>query len=126
MAAIKGKNTKPELLVRRALHASGFRYRLHAKDLPGRPDIVLPKYNTVIFVHGCFWHHHGCKNSAWPRVRSDFWGNKIRANVERDAVNEIALKAMGWRVSIVWECDDAPRALARVIARLRRQAEPSR
>ena len=105
MAAIRGKNTKPELAVRRFLHASGFRYRLHAKNLPGRPDIVLKRFNTAIFVHGCFWHHHGCANSVWPKTRSDFWRTKILGNRRRDRRHNRTLEKMGWRVATVWECE---------------------
>lgn len=105
MAAIRGKNTKPELTVRRALHAAGLRYRLHRKDLPGRPDIVLASRKAVVFVHGCFWHHHGCSNSVWPKVRELFWRTKILGNIARDRRNRRELRRMGWRVFVVWECD---------------------
>jgi DNA mismatch endonuclease, patch repair protein len=84
MAGIRGKNTRPEMLVRRALHAHGYRFRLHRKDLPGKPDIVLPKYRAVIFVHGCFWHGHDCHLFKWPKTREDFWIQKIKNNQERD------------------------------------------
>ena len=104
MAAIKGKNTKPEMLVRSWLHRNGFRFRLHRKDLPGTPDIVLPKYRTVIFVHGCFWHSHGCANSVVPNTRRDFWITKLRSNVSLDKQNQKKLWALGWRILIVWEC----------------------
>ena len=104
MAAIKGKNTKPEIVVRKALHAAGFRFRLHVKDLPGKPDIVLPKYKTVIFVHGCFWHGHECKDFRWPKNRKTWWRKKIIGNRDRDAVHGIALKTLGWRVAVVWAC----------------------
>ena len=104
MAAIKGKNTKPELLVRSWLHRNGFRFRLHRKDLPGKPDIVLPKYKTVIFVHGCFWHSHGCKNSAAPKTRADFWARKRNETQMRDATNDTQLSNLGWRVLTIWEC----------------------
>jgi len=93
MSRIKGKNTKPEMLVRKFLHANGFRYRLHVKDLPGKPDIVLPKYKTVIFVHGCFWHgHEHCKYFVVPKTRTDWWINKINSNITNDAKAIIALK----------------------------------
>ena len=105
MAAIKGKNTKPELLVRSWLHRNGFRFRLHRKDLPGTPDIVLPKYRTVIFVHGCFWHSHGCANSDVPRTRRAFWKEKLSTNRSRDKKMSLSLRKLGWRVVVVWECE---------------------
>jgi len=105
MSGIKGKNTRPEMIVRRALHKAGYRYRLHRKDLPGNPDIVLPKYKTVIFVHGCFWHHHDCKNFKWPKTREEFWRAKIEGNVERDRKAYAALEALGWKVIVIWECE---------------------
>ena len=104
MAGIRGKNTKPELLVRRGLHALGFRYRLHDRALPGRPDLVLPRWRTVIFVHGCFWHGHDCPLFKWPNTRQDFWRTKISRNVERDREVEGTLKQLEWRVLFVWEC----------------------
>ncbi len=104
MAAISGRDTKPELIVRRALHAVGFRFRLHRRDLPGRPDIVFPKYRTVIFVHGCFWHRHDCRYFRWPKTRVEFWRKKIAANVQRDRRNQHCLRDLGWRVEVVWEC----------------------
>lgn len=104
MAAIRGTNTKPELLIRRGLHARGFRYRLHNRKLPGRPDLVLPKYRAVIFVNGCFWHGHDCPLFKWPKTREGFWRDKIGGNVDRDQKNCAELKASGWRVGIVWEC----------------------
>ena len=105
MAAIRDRNTTPELSVRRTLHAAGLRYRLHANDLPGRPDIVLAKYKAVVFVHGCFWHHHGCANSVWPKTRRAFWRKKIGGNMVRDQRNSASLKSLGWRVFVVWECE---------------------
>lgn len=111
MAAIKGKNTKPELLVRSWLHRNGFRFRLHRKDLPGKPDIVLPKYRTVIFVNGCFWHSHGCKNSAVPMARRQFWIEKLDRNTKRDAQHRESLRELGWLSVVIWECTlDASRA----------------
>lgn len=105
MAGIRGKDTKPELVLRRALHARGFRYRLHAANLPGRPDLVLPRYRTVIFVHGCFWHRHeGCRYATTPASNVAFWERKFRQNVERDREVRKRLKEAGWRVAIVWEC----------------------
>lgn len=105
MRGIRGSNTQPELQVRKALHARGFRYRLNAKDLPGRPDIVLPRWKTVIFVHGCFWHaHQGCRYFRIPATRSEFWEQKLASNAARDARQIEQLLAMGWRVLVVWEC----------------------
>ena len=106
MASIGQKNTKPELAVRSALHRLGYRFRLHRKDLPGRPDIVLPRYRVIILVHGCFWHQHrGCSLSSRPTTNSAFWQEKFRANKERDERNVRDLEAMGWRVHIIWECE---------------------
>lgn len=104
MAAIRGKNTKPELIIRRGLHVRGFRYRLHDKRLAGKPDLVLPKYRAALFVHGCFWHGHDCPQFKWPATREKFWRDKIGGNADRDRRNEAALKAADWRVGIVWEC----------------------
>lgn len=103
MAAIRGKNTRPELLIRKKLHARGFRYRLHAA-LPGKPDLVLPRWGAAIFVHGCFWHGHDCPMFRWPATREDFWRDKIGRNRARDAAAEYALEGGGWRVATVWEC----------------------
>lgn len=106
MSRIKGKDTKPELLVRSLLHRMGYRFRLHRKDLPGKPDIVLPKYNTVIFVHGCFWHRHkDCKYAYNPKSRASFWQNKFKENIERDNKKQAELKKIGWEVIVIWECD---------------------
>ncbi|MCK8465194.1 very short patch repair endonuclease [Aliiroseovarius sp. S1339] len=104
MAAIRGTNSKPELLIRHGLHARGFRYRLHDRKLPGRPDLVLPKYQAVVFVNGCYWHGHDCPLFKWPKTREEFWREKIGGNVERDQRNLAALKAAGWRIACVWEC----------------------
>ena len=105
MSGIKGKNTKPEMLVRKALTSQGFRYRLHRKDLPGVPDIVMPSRKIAIFAHGCFWHmHEGCRLANIPATRPEFWQTKLRANVERDTKAIGALAITGWRVLIVWEC----------------------
>ncbi len=105
MAGIKGRNTKPELVLRRALHARGFRYRLHAKNVTGRPDLVLPRYRAVIFVHGCFWHRHvGCRYTTTPATRPEFWQAKFSANVARDIAVRDSLLESGWRVATVWEC----------------------
>ena len=106
MAAIKSKNTKPEIAVRKLLHSLGYRFRLHRKDLPGSPDIVLPKYKTVIFVHGCFWHRHkNCKYATSPKTREEFWENKFKQNVERDKNNFKELKNLNWKVLVLWECE---------------------
>jgi len=106
MASIKGKDTKPEMLVRRYLHSHGFRYSLHSKRLPGKPDIVLRKYHSVVFVHGCFWHGHpGCPDFRPPKSNKPFWEEKVRRNKERDAAEIGALEALGWNVIIVWECE---------------------
>ena len=104
MAGIRGKDTKPELAIRSALHSLGFRFRLHRKDLPGRPDLVFPKHKAVIFVHGCFWHGHGCHLFKWPGTRSEFWREKISSNVRRDHWHFSALTDSGWRVATIWEC----------------------
>ena len=103
MSGIRGKNTKPELLIRKALYARGFRYRLHC-DLPGKPDICLPKHRAVIFVHGCFWHGHGCHLFKWPKTRPEFWRAKIGRNCEVDRLAEERLVTGGWRVATIWEC----------------------
>jgi len=106
MSQIKGKDTKPEMIVRKFLFSKGFRYRLHVKTLPGKPDIVLPKYKTVIFVHGCFWHgHEGCKYYVVPKTRTDWWLNKINNNKEKDQKTLSILKKEGWKVITLWECD---------------------
>lgn len=106
MSGIQSKNTKPEMLVRQHLHAQGFRYRLHMRELPGSPDLVLPKYRVVIFVHGCFWHRHtGCRFATQPASNIERWKTKFQSNLERDAKNVAALQATGWRVLVVWECE---------------------
>ena len=106
MSRIKGKNTKPEMLVRRFLHTNGFRYRLHAKDLPGKPDIVLPKYKTIIFIQGCFWHgHYQCKYYVVPKTRTEWWLAKISSNKSKDDLNIAKLKQLGWKVIEIWECE---------------------
>lgn len=105
MANIRGRDTKPEVLVRRMLHGAGYRFRLHDRLMPGRPDIVLPKYRVAIFVHGCFWHRHeGCRLSTTPATRPEFWRDKFASNVERDARNMESLVSSGWRVATIWEC----------------------
>ena len=104
MSRIRGKDTKPEIMIREWLWANGLRYRINKKDLPGKPDIVLPKFNTVIFVHGCFWHRHSCQLAATPGTRRDFWLLKLNKNAQRDKSNYEKLLAKGWRVAIIWEC----------------------
>lgn len=104
MSGIKGKNTKPELFIRKAIHALGYRYRLHVRDLPGNPDIVFPKFKAVVFIHGCFWHLHDCHLFKWPKTRADFWKRKITRNKYHDEESIQMLSEKGWRVLIVWEC----------------------
>lgn len=125
MAGIRGKNTRPELVLRKALHRRGFRYRLHAKYIPGRPDLALRKYNAVVFVHGCFWHRHeGCRFATIPATRTEYWIPKFERNVARDEEVHSRLLEIGWRVATVWECalrkaehvDVAARMLARWLA----------
>jgi DNA mismatch endonuclease, patch repair protein len=104
MAGIQSKNTKPETIIRKALHARGFRYSLHSKRLPGKPDIVMPKWRVVIFVHGCFWHWHGCRLSKLPTSNTDFWKRKLMGNQFRDALVKRELVRLGWRTATIWEC----------------------
>ncbi len=104
MAGIRGKNTKPELAIRSALHCLGFRFRLHRKDLPGKPDLVFAKHKAVIFVHGCFWHGHDCHLFKWPKTKGEFWKQKINSNIARDRKQLLALADSGWRVAAIWEC----------------------
>ncbi|KIN13895.1 hypothetical protein RO22_17850 [Halomonas sp. KHS3] len=105
MSRIQGKNTKPEMAVRSYLHGQGFRFRLHRTDLPGKPDLVLPRYRLVIFVHGCFWHRHrGCFYATSPATRKEFWRNKLEGNVSRDYRQQKELIELGWRVLVIWEC----------------------
>lgn len=127
MSRIRSQHTKPELWVRSFLHSKGFRFRLHRKDLPGRPDLVLPKYDAAVFVQGCFWHAHHCQKGRIPGTRGDFWKAKFEGNKKRDARNTRALRAAGWRVFTVWECELAKpatreRALDRLAQKLRRGA----
>lgn len=119
MAKVKGKNTKPELVVRRAAHGLGYRFRLHRRNLPGSPDLVFSGRKAVIFVHGCFWHRHvGCRKCTSPRTRSEFWQAKFEANVARDSRNLAALEGNGWRVLTIWECETRdPKALRQVIGK---------
>ena len=104
MSRIRGRDTRPELILRRGLHALGLRFRLHRKDLPGKPDLVFPGHRAVILVHGCFWHWHGCPMFKWPATRREFWREKIASNRQRDQVTLGGLRAAGWRVVVVWEC----------------------
>lgn len=120
MRAVKRAHTKPEILVRRLLHSFGFRFRLHRKDLPGSPDIVLPGPRLAIFVHGCFWHRHpGCCYASMPQTRQEYWLPKFAANVERDAHKEAQLRELGWRVLVVWECETKPKNIDALDRRLR-------
>ena len=105
MSKIHSKDTKPEIIVRKWLWCQGYRYRLHRKDLPGKPDIVLPKYNGIIFIHGCFWHRHNCKYASDPKTNIEFWDKKLNDNVQRDKKNIKELKNLGWRVLVIWECE---------------------
>ena len=104
MSRIRGYNTKPEMLIRQGLHARGFRFRLHVRELPGRPDLVFRRYGVAVFVNGCFWHGHDCDRFRWPKTRERFWRDKIQKNRKRDATSVAALRRQGWRVLTVWEC----------------------
>lgn len=104
MARVKSKGTAPEMKVRRAVHAAGYRYRLHVSELPGKPDLVFPKYKLALFIHGCFWHGHMCENFRMPSTNVDYWTNKIRRNVMRDDENRRKLEALGWTAYVIWEC----------------------
>jgi DNA mismatch endonuclease (patch repair protein) len=106
MSLVRSKNTKPEMVIRRLVHKMGFRYRLHARDLPGNPDLVFPSRGKIIFIHGCFWHRHGttCKNTRWPKSKLDFWRPKLEQNQRRDKIVRRELRKLGWRVLVVWEC----------------------
>ncbi len=118
MSGIRGKDTKPEMIIRRGLHARGFRFRLHDRTLPGKPDLVFPKYRAVIFVHGCFWHGHECHLFKWPKTRVEFWREKIEGNRARDVRVALELRGSGWDVIEVWECqlkDKRPHELERVL-----------
>lgn len=125
MSRIKGKDTKPELAVRSALHCAGYRFRVNRKDLPGKPDIVLPKFRTVIFVHGCFWHRHkGCKMSYSPKSNVEFWQEKFSATVARDKKAISALEISGWRVIVAWECE-IKKDMKRLIAKIKKDLTPT-
>ncbi|WP_456649645.1 MULTISPECIES: very short patch repair endonuclease [unclassified Bradyrhizobium] len=124
MQAIRSTNTRPELVVRSLLHARGFRYRLHVRSLPGRPDIVLKRYRTAIFVHGCFWHQHGCPRSSLPKSRKSYWHPKLSNNVERHKRQVNELRALGWRVITIWECEvDTPTLARRLRTLFKRQLD---
>jgi DNA mismatch endonuclease (patch repair protein) len=127
MAGIRGKNTRPELLVRSWLHRQGLRFRLHGPGLPGRPDLSLPRYKTAVFVHGCFWHRHpGCRYATTPASNAAFWKAKFTANVLRDEKARAELKRLGWRVEVIWECECRDeRALQRLVTRIRRRGQPT-
>ncbi len=122
MSQIRGEDTDPELRLRSLLHRAGYRFRLHVRNMPGKPDIVLPRYHTVIFVNGCFWHRHeGCKFTTTPRTRKEFWEKKFAETVERDKNNLAKLRASGWNVAVVWECElkaDAEEVLKRLTTQL--------
>lgn len=109
MSKIKGKDTKPEILVRKYLFSKGFRYRLHQKDLPGKPDLVFRRYKKIIFIHGCYWHgHSNCKYFILPKTKTQWWLNKINGNIKRDAENITKLKKLGWKIIVIWECELKP------------------
>ena len=125
MSHIRSTNSKPEVIVRKYLFSQGLRYRKNVRELPGCPDVVLPKYKTVIFVNGCFWHKHNCSRFVWPSSNQDYWKHKILANVERDRKNLFRLEELGWRVITIWECElkkkDRGVRLAKVIAEIKSQ-----
>ncbi|GAB4286299.1 MAG: DNA mismatch endonuclease Vsr [Ignavibacteriaceae bacterium] len=119
MSMIRGKNTKPELIVRKFLHSKGFRFRLHKKELPGKPDVVLPKYRTVIFIHGCFWHgHKNCKYFVVPKTRTKWWINKIEGNRLNDKRNNAQLRKAGWKIITLWECQLKPKKVLKTLLKL--------
>jgi DNA mismatch endonuclease (patch repair protein) len=119
MRRVRSHDTAPEWMIRRGLHAAGFRYRLHGKDLPGTPDLVLPRFRMVVFVHGCFWHWHGCKRSRMPAANRDYWERKISRNRKRDQTNVKSLRKSGWLCRIVWECQ-LDRGLKQLLAELQK------
>ncbi|QEC41502.1 very short patch repair endonuclease [Pseudobacter ginsenosidimutans] len=126
MSRIKSKNTKPELLVRKFLHSKGFRYKLNDKTLPGKPDLVLPKYRTIIFIHGCFWHgHEGCKFFVVPKTRTEWWLNKIAINTANDQKAALALMKQGWQVIIIWECELKPNNIELTLSQLFSELKPN-
>jgi DNA mismatch endonuclease (patch repair protein) len=119
MSRIRSKDTKPEMVVRKFLHGHGFRYRLHVKNLPGKPDIVLPKYKTVIFIHGCFWHgHKSCKYFVVPKTRTEWWLNKIEHNKQKDKASKKALIKLNWKVITIWECELKPKKALSTLSNL--------
>jgi DNA mismatch endonuclease, patch repair protein len=120
MSRIRGKDTRPEMLVRSVLHRMGYRFRLHCSSLPGKPDVILPKYRIAVFVHGCFWHRHGCKFSYTPKTRKEFWLKKFESNVCRDRKTLTKLKGLGWKPLVVWECElrDRDRLARRLLREL--------
>lgn len=123
MSGIRSKDTKPEMIVRKGLHRLGFRFRLHDRKLPGRPDLVFPKYRAVIFVHGCFWHGHECHLFKWPKTREDFWRQKIARNISNDEKAKAALEQAGWRVITIWECSTKGHAKNAIDEAIRRLAD---
>lgn len=123
MSSVRSKNTKPEMYVRSVLHNNGLRFRLHRKDLPGSPDIVLTKFETVIFVNGCFWHGHDCSKGRRPASNLDFWNEKLDQNLRRDEENHEALREMGWHVIIIWECEVVS-ATEKIVKKLKRTKPP--
>lgn len=126
MSRVRGKDTGPEKMVRRIAHGLGLRFRLHRKELPGKPDLVFPKYRFVTFVHGCFWHRHpGCKRASFPSTRQEFWAQKFTATVARDAEQALELEKRGWRVGVIWECElKGPERVAERLLRWTRGNEP--
>jgi DNA mismatch endonuclease, patch repair protein len=124
MSRVRGRDTAPEIVVRKVLHSLGLRFRLQGRDLPGRPDVVLPRWRTVVFVHGCFWHHHHCSLGYIPKTRTAFWLAKFERNIERDARSRLLLEEQNWRVLTVWECDT--KDVSRLTGRLRRCFVPCR
>ena len=121
MSHIRSKDTKPEITVRKYLFSKGFRYRKNCSNLPGKPDIVLPKYKTVIFIHGCFWHMHNCKKFRMPQSNTDYWEQKILRNVERDKKVKQELESSGWKVIIIWECELKPCCISQTLFNLERE-----
>lgn len=121
MSRVKGRDTRPEKIVRSLLHRLGYRFRLHNNKLPGKPDITLAKYKTVIFVHGCFWHRHsGCPRASIPKTRQEFWTNKFEKNINRDKQVQTNLKELGWKIIVIWECElkDIPRLEKRILSEI--------
>lgn len=124
MSLIRSKNTKPEIILRSLIHREGYRFRLHKKNLPGKPDLVLKKYSTVIFVHGCFWHHHkNCKRANIPKTNQDYWTPKIHRNLNRDKLNRSRLRRLGWKVVTVWECQLKHNKIQKTLLRISKRIE---